>query len=221
MWKDKKVTVQIAAYDEGKSIGKVLENIPREVVDEVLVVVDDPTDSTVKPAQELGARVLVQPSRGFGSAHKHGFKNATGDIIVIMDADYSQNPEDIPRLLVKIDEGYDVGMGSRYMKGASTEEETPIRFVGNKMFTFLTNLIHRMKTSDSLYCFMAVKKDTLNSLDLKSNDFALCVEVLVKLHKAGCKLSEVPCIERRRYADESRVGAFTDGFKIFWQMLWW
>ncbi len=216
-----KITVQIAAYDEGKSIAKVLNDMPKESIDEVLVVVDDQNDSTVKPAQELGAKVLIQPGKGFGSAHMHGFKNATGDIIVVMDADYSQDPKDIPRLLAKLNEGYDVAMGSRYMKGAKTEEETPVRYIGNKMFTFLTNLVHGMKTSDCLYFFIATKKDILNSLDLKSKGFAFCVEALVKLHKAGYKIGEIPCVEYKRYADVSRVNAFTDGLKIFWQMLWW
>lgn len=216
-----KTTVQIAAYDEGKSIAKVLNDIPKEGIDEVLIVVDNPNDSTVKPAEELGAKVLVQNGRGFGGAHRHGFKNAAGDVVVVIDADYSQDPKDIPRLLSKLNEGYDMAMGSRYTKGAKTEEETPIRYVGNKMFTFLTNLIHGMKTSDCLYFFIAAKKEALNSLNLKSQDFALCIEVLVKMHKAGYKIGEIPCVEAKRYEGESRVNAFTDGLKILWQMLWW
>lgn len=216
-----KTTVQIAAYDEGKSITKVLNDIPKEGIDEVLVVVDDPNDSTIKPAESLGAKVLVQSGRGFGGAHMHGFKNAIGDVIVVMDADYSQNPKDIPRLLAKLNEGYDMATGSRYMKGAKTEEETPVRYIGNKMFTFLTNLIHGLEISDSLYFFIAAKKEVLNSLDLKSQGFAFCIEVLVKMHKAGYKIGEVPCIESKRFADESRVNALTDGLRILWQMLWW
>ena len=221
MVNNKKITVQIAALNEGKSIPQVLKNISREGIDEVLVVDGHSTDNTVEIAKSFGCRVLVQPGKGFGDAHMHGFKNATGDIIVVMDADYSQDPKDIPRLLAKLNEGYDVAMGSRYMPGAKTEEETPVRFIGNKMFTFLTNLVHGMKTSDCLYFFIATRKEVLNSLDLKSKGFAFCVEALVKMHKAGYKIGEVPCVEHKRFADESRVNAFTDGLRILWQMLWW
>jgi len=216
-----KVTVQIPALNEADSLATTIKQIPRESVDEVLVVDGHSTDNTVEVAQSLGCRVITQPEKGYGNAMLYGFEKATGDVIISMDADGSPNPQEIPKLVAKIKEGYDLVLGSRYMPGAGTEDDTFIRFAGNKIFTFLTNLIHRMGISDSLYFFAAMKKEMLKNLELKSQDFALCIEVPVKVHKAGYKIAEVPCFERSRFASTSRVNAFTDGLRILWQMLWW
>ena len=216
-----KITALIAALNEEKSIAQVIKNIPQGAVDEILVVDGHSKDRTVQIAESLGCRVLIQPGKGFGDGYRHGFENASGDIIATLDADYSQDPRDIPRLVAKLDEGYDIVLGSRYMKGASTEDDTFIRGLGNKIFTFLTNLLYGMKLSDSLYFFVAAKKSVFNSLDLKADDFSLCIEFLAKARKAGYKIGEVPCHESPRFADESRVNALVDGFRILWQMLWW
>ncbi len=216
-----KVTVQIPALNEAKSLKYTLERIPKEAVDEILVIDGHSTDDTVRIAESLGCRVLTQPGKGYGDAQIFGFKNAIGDVIISMDADGSADPQEILFLLKKINEGYDLALGSRYLPGAGTEDDTFIRSVGNKAFTFLTNLIYGMNISDSLFFFAAAKKEMLNSLDLKSKDFALCIEVPVKAYKAGYKIGEVACRERPRFADVSRVNAFTDGFRILWQMLWW
>ncbi|MFH0852559.1 MAG: glycosyltransferase family 2 protein [bacterium] len=216
-----KITALIAALNEEKCIAQTIKNIPRDSVDEILVVDGHSKDRTAQIAESLGCRVLVQPGKGFGDGYRHGFKNASGDIVVTLDADYSQNPKDIPRLVAKLAEGYDIAMGSRYMPGAGTEDDTFIRSIGNKIFTFLTNLFYGTKVSDSLYFFVAAKKEVFNSLDLKADDFSLCIEFLAKAKKAGYKFGEVPCFEKARYADVSRVNAFKDGLKIFWKMFKW
>lgn len=216
-----RVTLLIPALNEGKSIGQTIKQIPRDAVDEILVVDGNSADNTVEVVRSLGCRAILQPGKGFGDALAHGFKNASGDIIVIMDADGSPDPQEIPQLLAKLNEGYDMVLGSRYLAGTKTKDDTLLRFMGNKLFTFLTNLIHGTKMTDCLYFFAAIKKDILNSLEFKSKDFAFCLEVPVKIHKAGYKIGEIACHERARFADDSRVNALTDGAKILWQMLWW
>src|SRR3989344_6675559 len=103
-----KVTVQIPALNEGKSIAQTVARIPRDCVDEILVIDGHSKDNTVEAARAAGCRVLSQPGKGFGDAQLHGFHNATGDVIIIMDADGSPDPQDIPRLLAKLNEGYDL-----------------------------------------------------------------------------------------------------------------
>lgn len=215
-----KVTLQIPAMNEAKSLPKVLNKIPRGVVDEVLVIDGHSTDDTRKVAEAMGCRVLTQPGKGYGDAMRFGFKSALGDVIVSMDADGSPNPEEIPRLVNKLRDGnYDLVLGSRYIEGAGSEDDTIIRRVGNKIFTLLTNAIHGTNLTDSLYLFCAMKKEMLLNLDLKSNDFSLCLEIPVKAFKAGYSIAEIPSFERKRFADVSRVNALTDGLKILKALL--
>ncbi|MBI3500273.1 MAG: glycosyltransferase family 2 protein [Bacteroidetes bacterium] len=209
-----KVTVQIPARNEEGSLPSVIAMIPKNFVQEILVVDGHSTDKTIEVAKSLGCRVITQPGKGYGDAMIHGFKNASGDVIISMDADGSPNPEEIPKLLEKMKEGYDLVLGSRYLLGAGSEDDTFIRYIGNKGFTWLTNLLHGTKMSDSLYLFCAMKKTMLNSLVFRCNDFSLCIEIPVKAHKAGFKIAEVACYERKRIADVSRVNAFIDGIKI-------
>lgn len=216
-----KITVQIPTLNEGESLADTLEQIPREIVDEILIIDGHSTDNTLEIAKSFGCRVLVQPGRGYGDAMRFGFQNAMGDVIISMDADGSPNPQDIPRLVDKLQEGYDLVLASRYMLGAKSEDDTPIRLIGNKFFTFLTNFLYGLDISDALYFFAAMRKEKVSGLNLKSKDFALCIEVPVKVHRAGFKIGEVPCVERRRFASVSRVNAALDGIKILWQMLWW
>jgi len=217
-----KVTLQIPTLNEAGSLAKTLKQVPREAINEILVIDGHSIDDTIKIAESLGCRAILQPKKGYGNAMKYGFTQAKGDIIIIMDADGSPQPKDIPRLIKKMGEGnYDMVLGSRYLPGGGSQDDTLIRYIGNKLFTRITNLRHGSKFSDSLYMFAAMKKDMLLNLGLKSEDFALCIEILVKAHKKGYKIGEVPCFERVRFASESRVNALTDGIKILWQLLWW
>lgn len=216
-----KITLLIPALNEANSIEKTIREIPKEFVDEILVIDGNSVDDTVAIAKSLGCRVLLQPGKGFGDALRFGFKNAGGDVIVVMDADGSPDPKEIPLLRAKMEEGYDLVLGSRYLSGTKTEDDTIIRFIGNKLFTFMTNLIHGTKMTDCLYFFAMAKKDLFNSFEYKSNDFAFCLEVPVRIHKAGYKIGEVSCHERPRFADDSRVNALVDGYKIFKQMIFW
>jgi glycosyltransferase involved in cell wall biosynthesis len=217
-----KVSVIIPTLNEEKSLPHVIKEIPKDIVGEILIIDGHSTDKTRKVAESLGCRVLLQPKKkGFGDALRFGFKEASGDVIISMDADGSHDPKDILKLINNLKEGYDLVLGSRYMAGGRSDDDTMIRHIGNMIFTFLTNLFYRSHFSDSLYLFEAVRRDKLLSLRLESDDFALCIEILAKAHKAGFRIAEIPCIEKPRIADKSRVNAFRDGLKILYQMLKW
>jgi hypothetical protein len=110
-------------------------------------------------------------------------------------------------------------MASRYLEGGKTEDDTWVRFTGNKLFTWLTNIIHGMRVSDSLYVFTGITREGLNRIDLHCTGFEFCPEILIKAHKAGLRFAEVSSVERKRFGGKSKVNAFFHGLKILREIL--
>lgn len=217
-----KVTLLIPTLNEEGCIGRVLKEVPREVVDEIVVIDGHSKDRTAQEAKEQlrpEDKFIVQQSKGYGAAFLEGFEVATGDVLIMMDADGSHNPADIPKLVEKVRRGGEYVMASRYASGGHSEDDTIIRWFGNRLFTLLTNVIHGTRVTDSLYLFTAVTRDGLKKLHLTSPGFEFCTEIVVKAHRAGLKFEEVPAIERVRYAGKSKVNAFWHGLKILRMIL--
>lgn len=218
-----KVTIIIPTLNEAGAIGRVLREVPKNIVDEIIVIDGHSKDNTAKEAKsELRLRkdkFILQKKKGFGNALLEALRKASGDVIIIMDGDGSQNPNDIPKFLKKIKEGYTYVMGSRYGRGGRSDDDTTIRYIGNRTLTLLTNLIHNTKVSDCLYLFIAIARRDLKKLHLSSPGIEICVEIPIKAHRAGLKFTEIPVIERARYAGESKVNAFFSGLKILGMIL--
>ena len=213
-----KVSVVIPTLNEAECIERVINEIPKDVVDEIIIVDAHSPDGTAEIVRKMGHKVIRQEGKGFGSAFVQGMEKAEGDIIVLLDGDGSHNPADIPKLVEGVIEGYDYVLAARYRPGSRSEDDTFIRFFGNMVLTFLTNLLHKVYVSDSLYLFTAIKKEAFRNIELKSKGFEFCTEILVKAHKAGLKIAEVPSIERKRYSGFSKVNAFKHGFIILWEI---
>lgn len=200
--------------NEAHCIEKTISEIPPDTVDEVIVVDGHSTDGTVQIVRRLGHRVILQKTKGYGSAFAEGVDSASGDIIVLMDADGSHNPADIPLLVQKIQEGFDYVMAIRYAPGCRSDDDTLVRHVGNMFFTFLVNLIHKVYVADALYLFTAARRDKLQEIAPTSPGFEYCVEILIKAHYRGMKIYQIPSIERPRRGGRSKVNAFLDGLRI-------
>lgn len=214
-----KASVIVITLNEVESIASVLQDIPQTEVQEIVVIDGHSTDGTPDLVRGLGYQVITQDGKGYGNAFLTGIKHAKGDVLILMDGDGSQNPKDIPLLLEKIAEGYDVVLGSRYLPTSGSEDDTAIRHFGNKFFTWLTNFLHNMKISDSLFLFTAIRKEVFQKIELQSQSFEFCVEVPIRAHKAGFKFSEVPSFERKRFYGKSRVNVFYHGLRIFWLII--
>lgn len=214
-----KVSLVIPTRNEAKSLEKTIEEVPKGFVDEIIVSDGHSTDGTQDVARSLGCKAIIQEGKGFGLGIISGIKQATGDIIIIMDADGSENPADIPRLLEKVKEGYDIGWGSRYIQKKKTADDTWLRYFGNQFFTLLTRTLHGVRTSDILYMFAAFKKEVFEKVSLESPGFEFCIELPVKAHKAGFKFGEVACSERKRFAGKTKVNDLVDGWKILLAIL--
>lgn len=209
-----KVSVIIPTLNEVSTIKTVLESIPKERVDEILVVDGHSTDGTAELVKKLGYSLIFQPTKGFGEAFSTGVKAAKGDTLVFVAGDNSQNPADISKLLDKLDEGYDMVMGSRYLPGAGSDDDTLLHYIGNKFFTFLVNKIHKTNFSDILYFFLAARKKVFESMTINYSGFEYCIELPVKVHKAGFRIIQIPSRERKRSGGKAKVNAFATGFKI-------
>ena len=218
-----KTTLIIPTKNEEGAIGKVLQEVPKKLIQQIIVVdsqSQDHTQAEIKANLRPGKdKLIIQKSKGYGNAFIEGFKQAKGDVIIMMDADGSHNPADIPFLLAKIKEGYEYVMASRYATGAKSYDDTLIRWFGNRMFTLMTNMIHGTRVTDSLYLFTAITREGLKKLKLTSPGFEFCTEIVVKAHRAGLKFDEVPAVERARYAGKSKVNAFWHGLKILRMIL--
>jgi len=216
-----KVTVIVPTLNEIECIEKVLMELTHTDVDEILIVDGYSEDGTPGLVKKLGFRVIMQEGKGYGNAIKTGLKYAQGDIIIPLDADGSYDPKDIPKLLECIKHGNDVAFGSRYLPESGSHDDTLIRYIGNRFFTYWLNKIHGVKISDSLFLYVAAKKNVFESLNLISSGFEFCIEFPIKVQKSGFRYTEIPSFERKRIAGESKVNAFFDGLKILWCLFKW
>lgn len=214
-----KVSVIIPTLNEAGSIKEVLNGISKNKVDEVLIIDGHSIDGTADLAKKLGCPVFLQEKKGFGEAIAEGVKRAKGDVLIFITADNSQNPGDIPALLEKIAEGYDMVMASRYLPGAGSDDDTALHYIGNKIFTFLCNKLYGSNFSDCLYFFMAIRRKVFDSIKLNSSGFEYCMELPIKVHKAGFKIIQIPSFERKRSGGMAKVNAVRHGFHILMKLL--
>jgi glycosyltransferase involved in cell wall biosynthesis len=194
MVSDKKIAVIIPALNEEKTLPRVLNDIDKDLVDEVVVIDNGSSDRTSSIAEERGATVLFESRRGYGYPCLKGIEYLKGikpDIVVFVDGNYSDHPDEIINLVrPMIDEGYDLVLGSRIM--GSVEEgalRVPVRF-GNLLATALIRLFYGFTYTD-LGPFRAIQFDKLLALDMKDN-LGWTIEMQVKAVRAKYRIREVP-----------------------------
>lgn len=210
-----KIEVIIPTLNEEKNIGKVIERVFM-YADKVLVVDGNSTDRTIDRAKETGAEIIIQKNKGKGSALKEAFNDCEGEIVIILDGDGSMRPEEIPIFLKGLQSGADIVKGSRFIYSGGSKDITALRRFGNTVFVFLINLIWSSRYTDICYGYMAFKKDSIKKIGplLRSKDFEVETEIIIKAKKNGLKIVEVPSLELKRLFGESKLSTFRDGFKI-------
>jgi glycosyltransferase involved in cell wall biosynthesis len=216
-----KIIVIIPAFNEAKSIDKVIAEIPKDIVNEVVVVNNNSRDETSKVAQQAGATVIDEPQQGYGFACLKGIeyaKNKSPEIVVFLDADYSDYPEEM-RDLIKpiIEQGFDMVIGSRALGNRQSGSMTPQQVFGNWLATRLLKLIYGVKYSD-LGPFRAIKLDKLLALNMQDTTYGWTVEMQLKAAKMKMKTCEIPVNYRKRVG-KSKIsgtikGTVLAGYKI-------
>src|SRR5579859_885021 len=181
-----RVSVVIPTHNEAQSIGRVLADLPADIVTEVLVVDSNSTDGTPEIAAKMGARVLHEPRRGYGRACLTGLAGANSpDVVVFLDGDYSDRPGELPLLLAPIAEGRaDISIGSR-LAGPRAPGALPWHSVfGNWLAASLITSLYGIKISD-LGPFRAARADVLRAVELEETTYGWAVELILKGAKQG------------------------------------
>ncbi len=222
-----RVSVLIPAHNEEASLPLVLDAIPKGLAEEVVVVDNASTDGTAAAARSRGATVIEERRRGYGSACLAGIDHLLGkppDVVVFLDADFSDHPEEMPLLLEPIRRGAsDLVIGSRTLGRRERGALLPQAVVGNWLATRLIRLLYGARFSD-LGPFRAIRFDRLCDLGMRDRDFGWTAEMQVKAAKRGLRAMEVPVSYRRRRTGASKItgtfgGTLRAGAKILWTVL--
>src|SRR5262249_6680917 len=161
----------------------VLNEVPRDVVDEALIVYGHSTDGTPELVRQLGFAVIQQTRRRYGDAIATGFKRASGDIIVPADADGSSELADIRHLVHRLRHGAELALGSRYLQERGSDDDTLVRYVGNKAFTFLFRAMYQVEISDALFFYAAIRREVVRAVTATSPGFEYIVEFLINARR--------------------------------------
>lgn len=221
------IRVIIPAFNEADSIGKVVKAVPAGLVREVIVVSNGSTDATEAQAAAAGATVLREDRKGYGYACLKGMGHIAAlptaehpDIVVFLDGDYSDYPEEMPQLIQPIVEGgADLVIGSRALGERERGSMQPQQVFGNWLATTLIRWLYGVRFSD-LGPFRAIRYDRLLALEMADQTFGWTVEMQVKAAKKGFTCTEVP-VQYRRRIGVSKVtgtirGTIMAGYKILW-----
>jgi glycosyltransferase involved in cell wall biosynthesis len=215
-----RVSVVIPTHNEAQSIGRVLADLPSEVVSEVLVVDSNSTDGTPEIASKMGSRVLREPRRGYGRACLTGLAAATNpDVVVFLDGDYSDRPAELPLLLAPIIDGRaDITLGSRIGKHSIHGALPWHAAFGNRVAAVLIRLLYGLKISD-LGPFRAGRADVLRQLGLEENTYGWAVEIILKGTLGGFRIVEVPVSYYPRIGKSKISGTFKGTVGAAWFIL--
>jgi glycosyltransferase involved in cell wall biosynthesis len=224
-----RVSVVIPTLNEARNLPHVFELLPDDIY-EVVLVDGHSTDDTIEVAQRLrpGVRVVRQTRRGKGNAMACGFAACTGDIIVMLDADGSADPREIPAFVAELQAGADFAKGSRFRPGGGSADITPLRRVGNWGLNALVNMLYRTGYTDLCYGYNAFWRHCLPALELDTGSFAanqgeqmlwgdgfeIETVINVRIARAGLTVAEVPSFEERRIHGESNLNAVKDGLRV-------
>ncbi|MBV9194382.1 MAG: glycosyltransferase family 2 protein [Solirubrobacterales bacterium] len=210
------VSVVIPTLNEAANLPHVFARLPMEELFEVIVVDGRSTDDTVAVARELcpSVRVVLQNGKGKGNALACGFAAARGDIIVMLDADGSTDPQEIPAYLNALFQGADFAKGSRFMDGGGSVDITPLRMHGNRFLNGTVNILYGTRYSDLCYGYNAFWSDVLPTINVDCSGFEVETLINVRVAKAGLSVAEVPSVEQERIHGESNLRPIRDGLRV-------
>jgi len=227
------VSVVLSTYNERENLSKLVPLIETILADnringEIIVVDDNSPDGTSGVARELSerygnVRLLWRPGKlGPGSAHADGYRFAEGDIIVGMDTDFSHSPYDIPRFVAKINDGFDVVVGSRYIHGGQYQVnslQTLKKSIASRLGNILIHLLSGVPVHDFTTALRAIKREVVHNVQTQSKGNSFFMEFIIKAYREGYKMTEVPIVFRDRVAGQSKLSLGGQSLKMIRDLL--
>ena len=213
------VSLVIPALNEAASLPRVLEDVPADLIKEVIVVDNGSTDDTASLARRWGARVIFEPRRGYGSACLAGAAAARDpEIILFMDGDYSDDPREIPLLLEAVEEGADLVIGSRILGRRQKGALLPQARLGNALAALLILLLFRKRVTD-LGPFRAITAEAFRGLHISDTGYGFPVQTQVRALARGLRVVEVPVSYRRRIGRSKISGTLKGTILAGWAII--
>jgi glycosyltransferase involved in cell wall biosynthesis len=219
------VSVIMPVFNECDTIHEILKRVQQvPVVSEIIIIDDGSTDGSREMLKDLDGKdrvkvLMHEKNSGKGAAVRTGIQNATGDVIIIQDADLEYDPNDYVSLLEPIEAGRSqVVYGSRFMGNVPADFLFWSK-VGNKTLTFITNLLYNQRLTDMETCYKAFKRDLMNDIPLRSKRFELEPEITSKFLKRGIHILEVPIhYDPRGFSEGKKIGIM-DAAEAIWTLI--
>jgi glycosyltransferase involved in cell wall biosynthesis len=209
------VSVIVPTLNEAKNLPHVFAKLPGDL-HEVIVVDGFSSDGTVEVARRLlpEVKIVNQQRPGKGDALRCGFESATGDVIVMLDADGSADPAEIPAFVDALLNGADFAKGTRFAPGGGSADITGLRSAGNRVLSGLVNALFRAGYSDLCYGYNAFWRHCLPAMDVDCSGFEVETLINIRIVRAGLVVHEVPSFEHSRIHGQSNLRTFRDGGRV-------
>ena len=211
------ITLVIPAKSEADSLPKVLKELKNFSVKKIIIM---PKNDfiTIKSIKKYKSKIIFQKKDGYGSALNQGILSVKTKYFCIFNADGAFNPKYLKKMRNKLKKN-DFVFNSRYENKAGSDDDTVLTFVGNKIFTFICNLLFNLNISDVLFTYVMGKTSCFKNLNLTRNDFTFCIELPVKAKFKNYNLTSLPSYERSRISGTKKVNELKDGFLILISIL--
>ena len=208
-----KLTLLIPANKEAESLPIFLNELINYNYKKMVVLQkeDEKTINSIKDFNDI--QIIIQKKRGYGSALKEGLENVKTEFFCIINADGSMDPKYLNQMLIDC-ENNDLIFASRYLKGGGSDDDNFVTFIGNKGFSFLGNFLFKLGLSDILYTYILGRTAKAKELNLKYDDFRICVEIPIMAKYKKYRFLSTASMERKRIAGKKKVNAIKDGFLI-------
>lgn len=213
----KNATLVILTRNEIEGVRALYDKIPFDSFSEVFAVDPGSTDGTLEFFKEKGVKVVMQEKKGRGEAFRVAVKEAKNDILVFFSPDGNEDPQDSTKLVECLENGADMAIASRFMKGSRADDADSliaVRGLGNKTFTKIANILFRGKLTDSINGYRAIKKDKFLQLNPDAEGFCIEYQMSIRAMKLGYSIAEIPTFEGDRIGGQSTAGTLPTGWKF-------